>query len=58
LILVLRYWPIKSFKIINENDQKLRLSSIKLMGGSSSYFKINADGFIDPEVSNIEIEQR
>src|SRR6478752_5367852 len=46
----------KSFKIINENNQKLRLSSIKLMGGNSSYFKINADGFIGPEVSNIEIE--
>jgi len=46
----------QSFKIINENDQKLRLSSIKLMGGSGSYFKINADGFTGPEVSNIEIE--
>lgn len=45
----------QSFKIINENDQKLRLSSIKLMGGSTSYFKINADGFVGPEVSNIEI---
>jgi hypothetical protein len=44
----------QSFKIINENDQKLRLSSIKLMG-SNSYFRINADGFIGPEVSNIEI---
>jgi hypothetical protein len=46
----------QSFKIINENDQKLRLSSIKLMGGSASYFKINADGFVGPEVSNIEME--
>jgi len=46
----------QSFKIINENDQKLRLSSIKLMGGSASYFKINADGFAGPEVSNIEVE--
>ena len=45
----------QSFKIINENDQKLRLSSIKLMGGGNSYFKINADGFVGPEVSNIEI---
>ena len=45
----------QSFKIINENDQKLRLSSIKLMGGSASYFKINADGFVGPEVSNIEV---
>lgn len=46
----------QSFKIKNENDQKLRLSSIKLMGGSGSYFKINADGFVGPQVSNIEIE--
>jgi len=45
----------QSFKIINENDQKLRLSSIKLMGGSNSYFKINADGYLGPQVSNIEI---
>ena len=43
------------FKIINENDQKLRLSSIRLMGGNASYFKINADGFIGPQVSDIEI---
>ena len=46
----------QSFKIINENDQKLRLSSIRLMGGTNSYFKINADGFTGPEVANIEIE--
>lgn len=44
------------FKIINENDKKLRISSIKLMGGASSYFKINADGFVGPEVSNLEME--
>ncbi|MEI9910053.1 MAG: hypothetical protein WDO71_10470 [Bacteroidota bacterium] len=29
----------QSFKIINENNQKLRLSSVKLMGGSASAFK-------------------
>ncbi len=46
----------QSFKIINENNQKLRLSSVRLMGGNTSYFKINADGFTGPEVSNIEIE--
>ena len=45
----------QSFKIINENDQKLRLSTIRLMGGSNSYFKINADGFTGPQVSDIEI---
>lgn len=46
----------QSFKIINDNDQKLRISSVKLMGGSASYFKINADGFVGPEVSDIEME--
>ena len=45
----------QSFKIINENDRKLRISSLKLMGGNSSAYKINADGFIGPEVNNLEI---
>jgi len=44
------------FKIINENNQKLRLSSVKLMGGSSSPYKINVDGIIGPEINNLEIE--
>lgn len=44
------------FKIINENNQKLKLSSIKLMGGSNSAFKINADGYVGPEINNLEIE--
>jgi len=43
------------FKIINENDQKLKVSSIKLMGGPSSPFKINADGYVGPEVQNVDI---
>lgn len=42
-------------KIFNENDQKIRLSSIRLMGGSNSFFKINADGYTGPEINNIEI---
>ena len=46
----------QSFKIFNNNDQKLRLSSVQLMGGSNSSFKINADGFTGPAVNNIEIE--
>jgi hypothetical protein len=46
----------QSFKIINENDQKLRLSSVKLMGGNSSAYKINVDGTTGPEVNNLEIE--
>jgi hypothetical protein len=46
----------QSFKIINENNQKLRLSSVKLMGGSSSAYKINVDGISTTEATNIEIE--
>ena len=46
----------QSFKIFNNNDQKLRLSSVRLMGGSNSSFKINVDGFTGPAVSNVEIE--
>lgn len=44
------------FKIRNDNNQKLRISSVKLMGGNSSFFKINVDGFIGPEVKNLELE--
>ncbi len=43
------------FKIYNENDRKLRISSIVLSGGNSSFFKINADGFTGPEVRDLEM---
>ena len=46
---------VQSFKIINDNDQKLRLSSVKLMGGASSFFKINVDGTAATEVNNVDI---
>jgi hypothetical protein len=46
----------KSFKIINENNQKLKLSSVKLMGGNSSAYKMNVDGLPVTEATNIEIE--
>ena len=46
----------QSFKIINENNQKLRLSSVKLMGGTASKYKMNVDGVPTTEASNIEIE--
>ena len=45
----------KSFKIKNENNQKLLISSVKLMGGANSVFKINADGTAGPEITNLEI---
>ena len=46
----------KSFKIINENNQKLRLSKVKLMGGATSAYKINVDGVASTEVNNLDIE--
>lgn len=45
----------QSFKIFNNNSQKLRLSQVKLSGGNASQFKINIDGISAPEVKNIEI---
>src|SRR5690349_13226992 len=46
----------QSFKIINENKQKLRLSSVKLMGGAGSMYKMNVDGIATTEATNLEIE--
>jgi hypothetical protein len=45
----------QSFKIFNNNEQKLRLSQIKLSGGVASVFKININGTPSAEAENIEI---
>ena len=45
----------RTLKIINENDQKLRLTSLKLMGGASSAYKMNVDGVAGSQFSNLEI---
>jgi hypothetical protein len=45
----------QSFKIINDNDQKLKLSSVRLMGGNSSAYRINIDGAAVSEANNIEL---
>lgn len=45
----------QSFKIFNENSQKLKLSQVKLSGGNNSAFKINVDGISATEVNNIEV---
>ena len=45
----------QSFKIINENNQKLLLSRIKLMGGATSSFNININGIQTTGQDNIEI---
>lgn len=43
------------FRIYNPNNQKLILSSVQLMGGSSSFFKMNIDGFSGTNLPDIEI---
>ena len=45
----------QSFKIFNNNNEKLRLSQVKLSGGNSSPFKMNVDGAFAAEIDNIEI---
>ena len=45
----------QSFKIFNDNNQKLLLSKIKLMGGTTSSFKININGVAATEQDNIEV---
>lgn len=45
----------KQFKIFNQNDQKLRFDKIKLMGGTSSAYKININGVSTTEQNNIEV---
>lgn len=46
---------IQSFKIFNLNNQKLRLSKIKLSGGAASAFKMNVDGTSATEINDVEI---
>jgi len=46
----------KSFKIINDNNQKLRLGKVKLMGGVTSAYKMNVNGSATSEVTNLDIE--
>jgi hypothetical protein len=47
----------RAFTIINDNNQRLRLTSIQLIGGSTSYFRMNVDGvtasgFLITELNN------
>lgn len=46
----------RTFKIVNDNNQKLKISSIKLMGGTSSVYKMNIDGTVGVQFNNIELE--
>lgn len=44
-----------SFKVFNLNDAKLRISSIELVGGNTSQFRINADGSPGPMVRDLDL---
>ena len=46
----------KSFKIINENNQKILLSHIKLMGSAPSAYHININGVATNELTDITID--
>lgn len=45
----------QNFTIVNPNDRKLRLQTVRLMGGSNSPYKINIDGIASTEVHDVEI---
>lgn len=45
----------QSFKINNLNNQKLLLSKVKLMNGNTSAFKLNINGIVGSEASDIEV---
>lgn len=45
----------KRFKIYNNYDRMLEVSSIELAGGTSSVFRLNIDGYAANSVTNIEI---
>ncbi len=45
----------QQFTITNNNSSKLQLSSVKLMGGQSSAYKININGLPQIEAANIDI---
>lgn len=44
-----------SFKIFNDNDQKIKLSNLRIGGGQSSYFRMNADGIESQDIRDLEI---
>ncbi len=45
----------QGFTIVNDNDKKLRISQIKLGGGSTSSFSINVDGVAGTSFGDIEM---
>jgi len=46
----------QSFKIKNDNDQKLRISTIQLIGGNTSAYQMNVNGQATNLINNIELD--
>jgi hypothetical protein len=44
------------FMVYNPNEKTIKISKIKLAGGSNSPFRINVDGISSTEVTDVEIE--
>ncbi|TCZ65106.1 choice-of-anchor Q domain-containing protein [Flaviaesturariibacter aridisoli] len=42
-------------KIFNDNEEGIRISSVRLAGGAASPFHINVDGVAGPEVRDLEV---
>lgn len=47
-----------SFKIYNNQNQRLKVDEVQLMGGSNSPFRINADGVSGNFVKDLEVEPK
>lgn len=45
-------------KILNQQDQKIKISSVRVAGGNSSFFKLNVNGVSGQEVRDMEIAAR
>ena len=46
----------EAVRIVNINNQRLRLTDIKLMGGAQSPYSINVDGVAGAERSNVDLD--
>lgn len=45
----------RSFKLYNDKNKAVAVD-IKLTGGSNSFYRINADGIVGPEINNVTIQ--
>ena len=45
----------QSFRIINQYNQPIKISSIRLAGGDNSFYRLNIDGEIANELTDVEV---